>query len=70
MQWKFWKRKKGKEDSAAKRDAAPQDANPRFPLLTTSSATELLGLQRLIGNQAVLRMVNPTSPGRTSTCDP
>jgi hypothetical protein len=63
MQWKFWKRgNKRKPDLPAVAEAGPQKLHSRSPLLTASSVTELLGLQRLIGNQAVLQMVKATSP--------
>jgi hypothetical protein len=60
MQWKFWKRKKDKPGSAEEIDAAqgPETADdtPQSPL--TVSSRQILGLQQLIGNQAVLRMMN------------
>jgi hypothetical protein len=66
MWWKFWKRgNKRKPDTPAVAETGPQEQHSRFPLLTASSATELLGLQRLIGNQAVLRMVKATTPCST-----
>jgi hypothetical protein len=66
MEWRFWKwGKKRKHDSPAAVDVARQQASSPPALLTAGSASELLGLQRLIGNQAVLRMMtrNPQSPG-------
>jgi hypothetical protein len=62
MQWKFWKRGSRRKPDLPVAEVEPQEAPSRFPLLTASSATELLGLQRLIGNQAVLQMVNVASP--------
>jgi len=59
MDWRFWKwGKKHTQDWPPIVDAVPQDASSLPPLLTASSATELLALQRVIGNQAVLQMVS------------
>lgn len=62
MQWKFWRRGNRRKPDLPVTAAEPQEPPSRFPLLTASSATELLGLQRLIGNQAVLQMVKVASP--------
>jgi hypothetical protein len=51
MQWKLWKRKK--DTSSAEQDACDTS---KFPLPVNSS--EILGLQQLIGNQAVLQIMN------------
>jgi hypothetical protein len=60
MHWKFWKRKKDKPGSAEEISAVqgPEttDDTPQSPL--TVSSRQILGLQQLIGNQAVLRMMN------------
>lgn len=67
MWWNLWRRKKEKQklrDSAemdADKGATPKHSNMSAHPFNTSGAAELLGLQRLIGNQAVLRMVKPTS---------
>jgi hypothetical protein len=59
MEWRFWKwGKNDKQDAPAVADAVPHDVSSLAPLLTASSATELLALQRAIGNQAVLQMVS------------
>ena len=61
MQWKFWRRgddKKGRKahvlSTAQPRE---QDANALPPLLAPSTVKEILGLQQLIGNQAVLQIL-------------
>lgn len=51
MQWKLWKRKK--DNSSTERDAR---VTPPYPLPVNSS--EILGLQQLIGNQAVLQIMS------------
>jgi hypothetical protein len=58
MQWRFWKRgsKKGKPVLPAAGDPTVEHSSSLLPPLARGSATELLGLQKLIGNQAVLRM--------------
>jgi len=69
MQWKFWKRKKNKpgstEETGAGQDAESAGETPQIPLPVSSR--EILGLQQLIGNQAVLRMMNwPAAQDRGS----
>jgi hypothetical protein len=64
MWWKFWKRKNKK---AMNEPTFPATPSPQIPpgsepevagwLLLASSAKEILGLQQLIGNQAVLRLL-------------
>lgn len=69
MQWKFWQRwRKGsrKDDARGPESAAlteEKDSSPVSSLLSQSSAQEILGLQRLVGNQAVLQMVTPRKDG-------
>jgi hypothetical protein len=68
MWWAFWRRNKKKNNDALEVIDALKKSTPcQFPLFTPSSASELLGLQRLIGNQAVLRMLNSPSPGETTS---
>jgi hypothetical protein len=55
--WKFWKR-------AGKREVTeplPPEPNPAPEWPTSMSAKEILGLQQLIGNQAVLQMLGKVS---------
>jgi hypothetical protein len=57
MQWKFWKWKKngpGREDA----ETAAEIPRPPLPV----SSREILGLQQLIGNQAVLRIMSSPLP--------
>jgi hypothetical protein len=68
MRWAFWRRNRKKNDKAPEIIDALEKYTPRqFPLFMPSSASELLGLQRLIGNQAVLRMLKSPSPGETTS---
>ena len=63
MRWAFWRRSEKQNNDPPEVSSAPAQNTPsQFPLFTPTSASELLGLQRLIGNQAVLRMLNPPSP--------
>lgn len=77
MSWKFWNRNKKSRNQAEVADA--QTASPSgaatelpmglgFPLLR--SPKEILGLQQLIGNQEVLRMLDPGKVGRVSNTEP
>ena len=82
MQWKFWKRKtpglpqRAQPDAAIRPrdvDATTPDASAPSPLLVASSTNEILGLQRMIGNQAVLRMMQgvegkEASMGHKNSC--
>jgi hypothetical protein len=53
LSWKFWKRK---QTVPAALPAAPVQ-QPLDTWLPLSSSKELLGLQRIIGNQAVLELL-------------
>jgi len=61
MQWKFWKRRNKADWHLDEREKTPTESGEppkdKGPSLNARSATELLGLQRLVGNQAVLQMV-------------
>lgn len=65
MRWNFWKRRNNADESSdafakARGELGEQpadDSATNTPLLNARSATELMGLQRLVGNQAVLQMV-------------
>jgi hypothetical protein len=57
MQWKFWRR--WRKDRNREVAAQAQDGSAYSSLLSQSSPQEILGLQKLIGNQAVLRIVAP-----------
>ncbi|HKV78342.1 MAG TPA: hypothetical protein VJP02_09395 [Candidatus Sulfotelmatobacter sp.] len=68
MRWAFWRRNKKKNNEAPELiDALEKNTQCQFPLFTPTSTSELLGLQRLIGNQAVLRMLHPPSSGGTTS---
>jgi len=74
MQWKFWERKnkdgKGGRDFSTASSSTQTTFGPEaegvgwFPL--TGSAKEILGLQQLIGNQAVVRLLAPEKPRSVS----
>lgn len=65
MRWNFWKRRSSADTysdafgkARGERGEEPEhDSASSAPLLNARSASELLGLQRLVGNQAVLQMV-------------
>jgi hypothetical protein len=64
MSWDFWNRNKKKGRNAANAtgsqpasQSAAASGAMGFPQLT--SPKEILGLQQLIGNQEVLRMLDP-----------
>jgi hypothetical protein len=54
ISWKFWKRV---PTAPLALPAAPVQQQPQAPWLPLSSSKELLGLQRIIGNQAVLELL-------------
>jgi hypothetical protein len=58
MQWKFWQRW-GKGNHKDEARSQQKDSSALSSLLSQSSAQEILGLQRLVGNQAVLRILAP-----------
>jgi hypothetical protein len=53
LSWKFWKRNQTVPPALP----AAQVQQPRDAWLPLSSSKELLGLQRIIGNQAVLELL-------------
>ena len=60
MQWRFWKWQWRRERSEQRaKETVVQD--PAQVLLSHSSPSEILALQQLIGNQAVLRLLGQTS---------
>jgi hypothetical protein len=64
MQWRFWRhggKKKDADDSAL--DQSRTDANATLGWPASAGAKEILGLQQLVGNQAVLRMLAKSSNG-------
>ena len=66
MQWMFTKLGRDrKHDAAPVEHEKDQGYDPLLPL-HFGSAKELLALQQLIGNQAVLRMIAPGRSGATS----
>jgi len=70
MHWKFWQRKskKGKHDqeNAAASSLTQKPVRGEMEgigwLPLAGSAREILGLQQLIGNQAVVRLLAPEKP--------
>ncbi len=61
MQWKFWRRgRSDKSETGSSAQPMPQDWRT-LPLLPANTVKEVLGLQQLIGNQAVLRLLAPNS---------
>jgi hypothetical protein len=61
LRWKFWKREKRKDSPLPE---PQQSAGAWLPMM---SSRELLGLQRVIGNQAVLELIAVRSRGHFST---
>jgi len=63
MQWKFWRRKTKKgarETDGLPRTTKPPADNQGVPVSPLAlSVRDVLGLQRLVGNQAVLRILAP-----------
>jgi hypothetical protein len=60
MHWKFWKRGDKKKDGNPDQSAVAQpgeDGKASPALQAAASAKEILGLQKLIGNQAVLQIM-------------
>lgn len=58
--WKFWQKwQRGGRDDQTSADAFDQESTPGgfSLLLSQSSPQEILGLQKLIGNQAVLQIL-------------
>jgi hypothetical protein len=57
MQWRFWRRgkKRDVDDAALEQLRAEANAGPAWP--ASAGAKEILGLQQLVGNQAVLRLL-------------
>ena len=56
LHWKFWKRNRHGATEPVMAPAPPIPSAAWFPL---TSSKELLGLQRIIGNQAVLQLLAP-----------
>ena len=57
MQWRFWRRSGRKDvDETAPEEPRTNADGTTWP--ANACAKEILGLQQLIGNQAVLRMLN------------
>ena len=60
MHWRFWRRGKKKDADHAAREGSRADANAlAWP--ASAGAKEILGLQQLVGNQAVLRLLAKNS---------
>lgn len=58
LRWKFWKRSKHEATEPAMAPV-PAPSLPSAPWFPLTSSKELLGLQRIIGNQAVLQLLAP-----------
>lgn len=58
LQWKFWRRTRDESPAPPPAVAPPQTAG----WLPLASTRELLGLQRVIGNQAVLDLLALRTP--------
>jgi hypothetical protein len=56
MQWRFWKRGKKKNADESATEPLCADAGA-FTWPASAGAKEILGLQQLVGNQAVLRLL-------------
>ena len=64
MQWRFWKRggkKKDTDESVPESLCADANAAPGWP--ASAGTKEILGLQQLVGNQAVSRMLAKSTKG-------
>ena len=56
MQWRFWRRGKKKDADDVALERVRADA-PASAWPANAGAKEILGLQQLVGNQAVLRLL-------------
>ena len=64
MNWRFWRRggkKKDADEPALEQSRAEVNEAPGWP--ANAGAREILGLQQLVGNQAVLRLLAKDSNG-------
>jgi hypothetical protein len=62
MQWRFWRRAKKNDTDESALEPPRTDANTvSWP--ASAGAKEILGLQQLVGNQAVLRLLAKNSNG-------
>ena len=57
MQWKFWRRKGKRELDGPSRNARTLADTPFAQLAKTYGQRELIALQRVVGNQAVLKLL-------------
>lgn len=58
MDWKFWKRRRKSTKETSEQRAARTNAAERFAWLPKSYAQQqILALQRIVGNAAVLRLL-------------
>jgi hypothetical protein len=55
MQWRFWRRGKKRDPDDTALERVEANAGPAWP--ASAGAKEILGLQQLVGNQAVLRLL-------------
>ena len=69
MQWRFWKWRWWRKRSE-QRAERPVVQDPAQVLLLHSSPSEILALQQLIGNQAVLRLLGQSSTQHEIKGDP
>ena len=57
MQWKFWRRKGKRELDGPSRNARTLADTPFAQLAKTYGQREIIALQRVVGNQAVLKLL-------------
>jgi hypothetical protein len=57
MEWKFWRRKGKRELDGPGRNARTRMETPFAQLARTYGQRELIALQRVVGNQAVLKLL-------------
>jgi hypothetical protein len=57
MEWKFWRRKSKGELDGTSRNARTPAESPFAQLAKTYGQRELIALQRVVGNQAVLKLL-------------
>ncbi len=65
MEWRFWKRRwrRKAERASTARITSQERGVPRLPV---STVREVLGLQQLLGNQAVLRILAANTGGTSA----
>jgi hypothetical protein len=61
MQWRFWRRGKKRDVDDAALEHSSAEATVALAWPASAGAKEILGLQQLVGNQAVLRLLSKDS---------